>query len=68
MQSLNDDEQKQVLSEVMLDYLKAILEYVQIIPGMQKDIQETNHKLELTQSQINMHEVDIRQIRKRLAM
>jgi 2-phospho-L-lactate guanylyltransferase (CobY/MobA/RfbA family) len=38
MQSLNDDERKEVLGEVLADELKAIHELVQDIPEIKKDV------------------------------
>lgn len=40
MQSLNDDERKQVLGEVLSDELKVIREYVQDVPLLKQDINE----------------------------
>ena len=39
MQSLNNDERKQVLGEVLSDELKVIREYVQDVPLLKQDIQ-----------------------------
>lgn len=38
MQSLSDDERKEVLGEVLHGELQAILEYVKEIPGIQRDL------------------------------
>lgn len=38
MQDLTDNERKQVLGEVLSDQLKAILEYVQNVPAIKKDV------------------------------
>jgi len=40
MQSLNDDERKQVLGEVLADELKAIHELVKDVPSIKNDIRE----------------------------
>lgn len=39
MQSLDDDERKMVLGEVLADELKAIREYVQDVPAIRRDIE-----------------------------
>jgi hypothetical protein len=38
MQSLNDDERKEVLGEVLADELKTILEYVKDVPLIKKSL------------------------------
>ena len=38
MQSLNDDERKIVLGEVLADELKVIREYVEDVPSLKKDV------------------------------
>ena len=38
MQSLDEDETKRVLGEVLSDQLKVIMEYVKDIPSMKRDI------------------------------
>ncbi len=48
MQSLNNDERKQVLGEVLADELKVIREYVEDIPDIKKDV----HKLKEDIAQI----------------
>jgi 2-phospho-L-lactate guanylyltransferase (CobY/MobA/RfbA family) len=40
MQSLNDDERKEVLGEVLADELKAIHEYVKDIPIMKQEVHQ----------------------------
>jgi 2-phospho-L-lactate guanylyltransferase (CobY/MobA/RfbA family) len=40
MQGLSDDERKQVLGEVLMDELKAISEYVQVLPIIQRDVEQ----------------------------
>lgn len=42
MQSLNDDERKEVLGEVLSDELKAILEYVKDVPSMQQELRQVH--------------------------
>ncbi|HUD06138.1 MAG TPA: hypothetical protein VMR18_04475 [Candidatus Saccharimonadales bacterium] len=49
MQSLNDDERKEVLGEVLADELKAIREYVEDVP----DIKQKVHKIDATVNEIN---------------
>ena len=45
MQSLDDDERKSVLGEVLADELKAIREYVQDVPAIKKDVAELKEKV-----------------------
>lgn len=40
MQSLNDDERREVMGEVLFDELQLIREYVEQIPGIKRDLQE----------------------------
>lgn len=49
MQSLNDDERREVLGEVLSDELKAILEYVKDMPAMQQEL----HQVHATVSDIS---------------
>lgn len=59
MQSLRDDEMKQVLGEVLHDQLKAILEavgdlqrQVAILPSMQADISELKQDMKIVKAAI----------------
>ena len=67
MQSLNDDERREILGEVLLDELRVIREYVQDIPGMKQQIHEINERLIVVEGVVNAHEFDIRQLRQQLA-
>jgi DNA repair ATPase RecN len=68
MQSLSDDERRQVLGEVLSDQLQAILEYVQEIPFIKQEIHEVKERLTSVEQIVKGHEVDIRQIRQHLAI
>ena len=70
MQSLSDDEEKRVLSEVFADELKVIREYVQDIPTIKRDVAELKEdvaelksdmkvvKAAVTDQSIQLHEHD----------
>ncbi len=45
MQSLNDDERREVLGEVLADELKVIHEYVQDIPLIKQKLAEVDQRL-----------------------
>lgn len=68
MQSLSDDERKDVLGEVLFDELKAIREYVSEIPAIKQDIREVKERLTEVKRIVRIHEVDIRQIRQHLQL
>lgn len=67
MQGLNDDERRQVLGEVLADELKAILEYVSRIPAIESRLDKIEYRLENIENIVQMHEVDIRFLRSKLA-
>ena len=46
MQSLNDDERKDVLGEVLADELKAIHELVKDVPAIKEDVHELKQDVE----------------------
>jgi 2-phospho-L-lactate guanylyltransferase (CobY/MobA/RfbA family) len=46
MQSLSDDERKQVLGEVLADELKAIHELVKDVPAIKEDVQVLRQDVE----------------------
>jgi ubiquinone biosynthesis protein UbiJ len=67
MQSLNNDERKEVLGETLADELRAILEYVHEVPAMAQEIhqvrattEDTNHRLRVLEQVVKVHESDIR--------
>lgn len=70
MQSLDDDERKIVLGEVLLDELKAIREYVEDIPSIKRKLNEVDERLIeveqrliVVEAVVKGHEVDIRQVK-----
>jgi hypothetical protein len=67
MQSLSDDESRQVLGEVLADQLKAILEYVSEIPGIKEDIRSIKERLTSLEYKFDMHEADIGYLMKKVA-
>jgi hypothetical protein len=68
MQSLDDDERKLILGEVLFEELKVIREYVERIPAIESRLQEVDERLIRVERIVEMHEVDIRQIRQHLQM
>lgn len=68
MQSLNEDERRQVLGEVLADQLQAILEYVKDIPLIKRELHEVKERLTEVERIVRIHEVDIRQIRDHLQL
>lgn len=62
MQSLNDDERKLVLGEVLADELKVIHEYVMEIPGInkrlisvKKDVKELKADMQIVKAIVKDH-------------
>lgn len=68
MQSLSDDERKDVFGEILLDELKAIREYVSEIPAIKQKLNEVDQRLIEVERIVKIHEVDIRQIRQHLQL
>lgn len=68
MQSLDDDERKDILGEVLFDELKAIREYVSEIPAIKRKLNEVDQRLIEVERIVKIHEVDIRQIRQHLQL
>ncbi len=75
MQSLNDDEQKAVLSEVMSSQLQAILEYVKEIPAIKQELREVREIAETTRGDASVikkvvvaHKSDLTKVKRRLAI
>jgi hypothetical protein len=54
MQSLNDDERKAVLGEILADELKVIAEYVKDIPQIRKDVEEIKGRLTNVESDVKV--------------
>jgi hypothetical protein len=67
MQSLNEDERRAVLGEVLADQLKAILEYVSEIPGIKNRLEGIETRLSNVENILTMHDEDIRYLRQHLA-
>ena len=74
MQSLDDDEQKQVLGEVLADELRAISEYVKDVPRIGQElhqahatINEISDRLTIIEHVARDHEAEIRQLKQGIA-
>lgn len=68
MQSLGDDERKEILGEVLFDELKAIREYVEEIPAIKQQLSEVDERLIEVERIVKIHEIDVRQIRRHLQL
>ena len=75
MQSLSDDERRNILGEVLMDELKTIHEYVKEIPDLKKRIsrleEATNRsaqRLDVDEAILKAHELDIRTINRHLSI
>lgn len=74
MQSLNDDERKPVLGEVLSDELKAILEYVKDVPQMSQElhqvhaaVNEISDRLVVVEHVVTDHEADLKHLKSKVA-
>ncbi len=74
MQSLNDDERKEVLGEVLSDELKAILEYVKDTPSIQQELHQVNatvndisDRLSIIEHVVREHESEIKNLKSKNA-
>ena len=74
MQSLNDDERKEVLGEALADELKAILEYVKGVPAISQElhqvhatVNEMNERLSVMEHVVREHEADIKSLKRKAA-
>lgn len=74
MMSLNDDERREVLGEVLMDELRVIREYVSEIPLIKKDVAELKLIAEEHTQILQRHDVllrvhgrDIEQLKAKLA-
>jgi predicted nucleic acid-binding Zn-ribbon protein len=70
MQSLDDDERKAVLGEVLADELKVIREYVEDVPEIKQKVHkinatvsEINDRLSVLESVVREHELEIRKFK-----
>lgn len=67
MNDLSDKDRREVLGEVLADQLQAILVYVKDIPKMKQDIRGLKDDMSDVKSLLQMHEVDIMYLRKKIA-
>jgi predicted nucleic acid-binding Zn-ribbon protein len=74
MQSLNDDERKAALGEVLADELKVIKEYVEDVPDIKlkvhkidATVSEINDRLSVLENVVKEHETDIRKLKAKQA-
>ena len=74
MQSLNDDERRDVLGEVLADELKVITEYVKEVPSVKNElhqvhatVNEINDRLTTIEAVVREHETDIKHLRGKVA-
>lgn len=75
MQSLNDDERKLVLGDVLFDELKAIREYVQDIPGIRSRLSSLETKVDKIDGRLIVietisrdHEAELKAIKRKLTL
>lgn len=75
MQSLDDDERKSVLGEVLFDELKAIREYVQEIPNvkhrlssLETKVDKIDDRLIVIEAIFREHDTDLKAIKRKLAL
>lgn len=69
MQSLNNDERRAVLGEILADELKAISEYVKDVPAMQQELHQVHaavddisDRLKVIEYVVREHESDIKRL------
>ena len=74
MQSLNDDERKEVLGEVLSDELKAILDYVKDVPSIQQELHQVHatvndisDRLSVIEHIVRDHESEIKSLKRKAA-
>jgi ubiquinone biosynthesis protein UbiJ len=74
MKSLNDEERKEVLGEVLADELKVIGKYVKDIPKVKEEVHQVhaavddiNERLIVLEHVMKSHEVDIRYLKHKTA-
>lgn len=74
MQSLDDDERKEVLGEVLADELKAITEYVKDVPLLRQElhqvhatVNEINDRLTIIEHAVKEHESGLKRLRRKVA-
>jgi len=74
MQSLNDDERKEVLGEVLADELKVIREYVQDVPAVKQElhqvkatVEDISDRLTVIEYVVKDHESELRLLKRKVA-
>ncbi len=74
MQSLSDDERKEVLGEVLADELKVITEYVKDVPSIQQElhqvhatVNEISDRLTTIEHVVKEHESDLKKLKRKIA-
>jgi hypothetical protein len=68
MPDLSDKDRRDVLGEVLADQLQLILEYVQEIPAIKADVAQLKVDVAALKRIVQNHELDIRFIRRHLAL
>jgi hypothetical protein len=74
MQSLNDDEEKQVLGEVLADKLDTIMDYVKDVPALGQElhkvhatVNEISDRLTVIEHVVREHESGIKHLKRKTA-
>ena len=74
MQSLNDDEEKRVLGEVLADKLDAIMDYVKNVPALGQElhkvhatVNEISDRLTVIEHVVREHESEIKHLKRKTA-
>lgn len=67
MQSLNNDERKQVLGEVLSDELKVILEYVKDVPIIKRQVDKLKEDMTEVRSDIKVIKVSVTDMSRQLS-
>ena len=66
MQSLNDDERKEVLGEVLADELKTILEYVKDVPVIKQKVDKLEEDMTEVKSDMKVVKAAVTDISRQL--
>lgn len=71
MQSLSEEERREVLGEILADELKAIREYVQDVPAIKQQLHQVkttvddmHDKLSVLEHVVRDHEGELRQLKR----
>lgn len=67
MQSLNNDERKQVLGEILSDELKVILEYVKDVPIIKRQVDKLKEDMTEVRSDIKVIKVAVTDMSRQLS-